>query len=103
LTQSFQKVAEEDGAENVGYVEYEGGTTDFSSIALRVSSEDPDVLYLGVLGADLSHIYTAFQSIGYQPKNVIATLPAPSSIPALGEADAEGLMALTIYEDHAPL
>lgn len=102
FSRTFQAKAEEEGAENLGYVEYEGGTTDFSSIALRVQSADPDILYLGVLGADLSNIYTAFQSIGYNPKNVVATLPAPSSIPALG-ADAENLLALTVYEDHAPL
>lgn len=93
---------EAQGVEVAGSVEYDLGTTDFSSVVTRIAAEDPDLVYLGALGADVTNIYQAFDAIGYTPKNVYATLPSPASIAGLGE-DAEGIMLSSIYENHAPL
>lgn len=101
LAGATQAIAEAGGAETVDFVEYDLGTSDFSSIALRISAADPDFVYLGVLGADAVEFFDAFEAIGYEPKGVYAALPAPATLPAIGP-DVEGLMVLSIYENHAP-
>lgn len=101
LAGATQAIAEAAGAETVDFVEYDLGTADFSSIALRISAADPDFVYLGVLGADAVEFFDAFEAIGYEPKGVYAALPAPATLPAIGPA-VEGLMVLSIYENHAP-
>lgn len=90
------------GTEVVGSVEYDMGTTEFSSIATRIASQDPDLVYLGALGGQVTNIYQAFDAIGYTPKTVYAALPSPASIEGLGE-QAEGILVSSIYENHAPL
>jgi branched-chain amino acid transport system substrate-binding protein len=90
------------GTKVVGSVEYDLGTTDFSSIATRIAGLDPDLVYLGSLGADVTNIYQAFDAIGYTPRTVYAALPSPASIAGLGKK-AEGIMVSSIYENHAPL
>jgi branched-chain amino acid transport system substrate-binding protein len=101
LASATQAIAEAAGAETVDFVEYDLGTTDFSSIALRISAADPDFIYLGALAADAVEFFDAFESIGYEPKGIYAALPAPATLPAIGPA-AEGLMVLSIYENHPP-
>ena len=101
LAGATQAIAEAGGAETVDFVEYDLGTSDFSSIALRISAADPDFVYLGVLGADAVEFFDAFEAIGYEPKGVYAALPAPATLPAIGP-DVEGLMVLSTYENHAP-
>lgn len=99
---SVEKALEANGTDVAGSVEYDLGTTDFSSIATRIASQDPDLVYLGSLGGDVTNIYQAFDAIGYEPKSVYAALPAPASIAGLGD-QAEGMMVSSIYENHAPL
>lgn len=99
---AVRKALEAAGTKVVGSVEYDLGTTDFSSIATRMSSQDPDLVYLGSLGGDVTNIYQAFDAIGYTPKTVYAALPSPASIAGLGDK-AEGIMVSSIYENHAPL
>jgi branched-chain amino acid transport system substrate-binding protein len=99
---SVEKAMEAAGTEVVGSVEYEMGTTDFSSIATRIAGQDPDMVYLGALGADVTNIYQAFDAIGYTPKTVYAALPSPASIEGLGD-QAEGILVSSIYENHPPL
>lgn len=93
---------ENDGKDVVGSVEYDLGTTDFSSIATRIASEDPDLVYLGAIGADVTNIYQAFDAIGYEPRAVYAAAPSPASISSLGD-QVEGMLLTSIYENHAPL
>jgi len=97
-----EKAFEAAGTKTAGSVEYDMGTTDFSSIATRIASQDPDLVYLGALGADVTNIYQAFDAIGYTPKTVYAALPSPASIEGLGD-QAEGILVSSIYENHAPL
>lgn len=97
-----QPALEAAGAKTVGDVEYEMGTTDFSSIAIRMQSADPDLVYVGGLGADITNLYQAFDSIGYTPKGLYVALPAPAAVEGLGEK-ADGLLLSSIYENHPPL
>lgn len=99
---SSEKAFKAAGIDVVGSVEYEVGTTDFSSIATRISSQDPDLVYVGALGADVTNLYQAFDAIGYTPKSVYAALPAPASIAGLGD-QANGILLSSIYENHPPL
>lgn len=99
---SVEQALEANDIDVDGSVEYDMGTTDFSSIATRIASQDPDLVYLGSLGGDVTNIYQAFDAIGYEPKSVYAALPAPASIAGLGD-QAEGMMVSSIYENHAPL
>lgn len=99
---SVEKALKANGTKVAGSVEYDMGTTEFSSIATRIASEDPDLVYLGSLGGDVTNIYQAFDAIGYTPKVVYAALPSPASIAGLGD-QVEGMMLSSIYENHAPL
>lgn len=101
-TAAVEKAFKAGGTKVAGSVQYDMGTTDFSSIATRISSQKPDLVYLGSLGADVTNIYQAFDTIGYTPPTVYAALPSPASIAGLGDK-AEGMLLSSIYENHAPL
>lgn len=101
-TAAVEKAFKAEGVEIAGSVQYDMGTTDFSSIATRISSQKPDLVYLGSLGADVTNVYQAFDTIGYTPPTVYAALPAPASIAGLGKK-AEGMLLSSVYENHAPL
>ncbi|MFT4287985.1 ABC transporter substrate-binding protein [Nocardioides sp.] len=97
LAAAAKKAFEADGIETAGEVEYEFGSTDFSSIALRISQADPDLVYLGGLGADATYLYDAFNAIGYTPRTIYAALPSPASLDGLGD-EVEGLLTGSIFE-----
>lgn len=101
LTESFRTLAEEKGATTVDAVEYDLGTTDFSAIALRISAADPDFVYIGGIGLDAVNFYDAFAAVGYTPKGLLVALPSPGPVQKLG-AQANGLLVLSIYENHPP-
>ncbi|WP_456696984.1 ABC transporter substrate-binding protein [Aeromicrobium sp. P5_D10] len=96
------KALEAAGTDVVGSVEYDMGTTDFSSIATRIASKDPDLVYLGSLGADVTNIYQAFDAIGYKPRSVYAALPSPASIAGLQD-QVDGMLISSLYENTPPL
>lgn len=93
---------EDAGTTIEGDVEYDLGTTDFSSIAIRIQNADPDLVYLGGIGADVTNLYQAFDAIGYEPRSIYVSLPAPAAVAALGDK-ADGMMISSIYEDNPPL
>jgi len=101
FTKAAQRGGESRGVETTEYVEYDLGTTDFSSIALRISAADPDFIFVGAIGLDMVNLYDAFSTIGYEPKGIYAAVPSPGPTMALGD-QVNGLMALTIYENHPP-
>lgn len=90
------------GIEIVDAVEYEMGTTDFSSIATRMLAADADLVWLGAIGLDVANFQLAFESLGYEPKNLFASLSGPAAVASLGEA-SEGVLVSSIYEDNAPM
>ncbi|MFW6090721.1 MAG: ABC transporter substrate-binding protein [Actinomycetota bacterium] len=102
LAAATREVFEAEGVEIVDMVEYDLGTTDFSSIALRIAAEDPDFIYVGGLAADAVNLFDAFEGAGYTPRGIHVALPAPATLPSIGDA-AENMTVLSIYENHAPL
>ncbi len=101
FTKAAQRIGEERGVETTEYVEYDLGTTDFSSVALRISAADPDFIFVGAIGLDMVNLYDAFATIGYEPRGIYAAVPSPGPTMALGDP-VNGLMFLTIYENHPP-
>ncbi|WP_369138068.1 ABC transporter substrate-binding protein [Modestobacter versicolor] len=102
LGTAAKQVFESNGVEIAGDVSYELGSTDFSSIALRVQQADPDFIYLGALGGDLTNFMDALTAIGYTPRGLFASLAAPVTYSQLG-AEAEGFMTQSIWENQPPL
>lgn len=102
MTSAARVIGEERGLETVDYVEYELGTADFSSIALRIQAEDPDFIFMGGIGLDGVNLFDAFESIGYIPRGIYVALPSPGPMMALGEV-GEGVMSLSIYEVNSTL
>lgn len=102
LAEQTRIVFEGKGAKTSGSLQYDLGTTDFSSVALRIQKENPDFVYVGSLGGDITNLYAAFNTIGYTPKGIYAALPAAAAVAQLGK-EAEGLMTLSIYENQPPL
>jgi branched-chain amino acid transport system substrate-binding protein len=102
LAAATKDVFEANGVEIAGDVAYDVGSTDFSSIALRVQQADPDFIYLGALGGDLTNFMDALTAIGYTPRGLFASLAAPASYSQLG-AEAEGFMTQSIWENQPPL
>lgn len=102
LGNAAREVFEDNGVEIAGDVSYELGTTDFSSIALRVQQADPDFIYLGALGGDLTNFMDALNAIGYTPRGLFASLAAPVTYSQLGD-EAEGFMTQSIWENQPPL
>ncbi len=102
FTQAARRIGEERGVETLDYIEYDLGTTDFSSVALRIQATDPDFIFVGAIGLDAVNLYDAFATVGYEPRGIYAAVPSPGPTMALGQA-VEGLMFLTVYEDHPPL
>ena len=100
---SVQKEAFADaGIDVVDSVEYEVGTSDFSAIATRMSAADADLVWLGAIALDIANFQLAFDSLGYEPRNVFAALSGPAAVASLG-ATADGVLLVSIYEDNAPL
>jgi branched-chain amino acid transport system substrate-binding protein len=102
FTAAAKPALKSSGAATVGDVEYDLGTTDFSPIAIRLQSADPDLVYVGGLGADITNLYQAFDAISYKPRSIYVALPAPAAVQGLG-GNAEGLLLSSIYEDNPPL
>ncbi|KIP53828.1 ABC transporter substrate-binding protein [Leucobacter komagatae] len=90
------------GIEVVDSVEYDMGTTDFTSIVTRMLAADADIVWIGAVGMDISNFQLAFDSLGYTPRNLFASLSGPAALDSLGES-AEGILVSSIYEDNAPL
>jgi len=108
LVEGAREIAAESGIEEVDYITYPIQGADFNSIALRISAEDPDFIFVGGIGLDAVNLYNAFADIGYAPKGLYVALPAPgpfmASIPELEELLGTEInaMSLTIFENHAP-
>ncbi|MGH6944089.1 MAG: ABC transporter substrate-binding protein, partial [Geminicoccaceae bacterium] len=69
-----------DGGKAVGYDQAPLGTSDFSSYLLKVREAQPDVLYLGLGGSDLTSFLKQFHDIGL-------TGQIPISSPIVNDSD----------------
>ncbi len=69
-----------DGGTVLGYDQAPLGTTDFSSYILKIKQAAPDVVYLGLGGADLTNFLKQFHEIGLTGK-------IPISSPIVNDSD----------------
>ena len=92
-------------AENRGYdvvldITFPTAITDWAPIAAQVADADPDFLYIGGLGVNASSLITAMNAIEYSPRGMFTQWPAPG--PLLETEGADGIMSVTIFEEHPP-
>jgi branched-chain amino acid transport system substrate-binding protein len=92
--------AEERGYEVVLDITFPTAITDWAPIAAQVADADPDFLYIGGLGVNASQLITAMEAIGYSPRGMFTQWPAPG--PLLETEGADGIMSVTIFEEHPP-
>lgn len=92
--------AEKRGYEVVLDITFPTATTDWAPIAAQVRDADPDFLYIGGLGVNASNLITAMQTIDYSPPGMFTQWPAPG--PLLGTEGSDGIMSVTIFEEHPP-
>jgi branched-chain amino acid transport system substrate-binding protein len=92
--------AEERGYEVVLDITFPTAITDWAPIAAQVADADPDFLYIGGLGVNASQLITAMQAIDYSPRGMFTQWPAPG--PLLETDGADGIMSVTIFEEHPP-
>jgi branched-chain amino acid transport system substrate-binding protein len=92
--------AEKRGWEVVLDVTFPTATTDWAPIAAQIKDANPDFLYIAGLGVDAPNIITAMQAIDYTPAGMFAQWPAPG--PLLNTEGADGIMSVTIFEEHPP-
>ena len=92
--------AEKRGWDVVLDITFPTATTDWAPIAAQIADADPDFLYIAGLGVNASNIITAMQAIDYQPPGMFTQWPAPG--PLLDTEGADGIMSVTVYEEHAP-
>jgi branched-chain amino acid transport system substrate-binding protein len=92
--------AEARGYDVVLELDFPTATTDWSPIAAAIRDADPDFLYIAGLGVDAPNIIEAMQAIDYLPAGMFVQWPAPG--PPLLVDGSEGLMSVTIFEEHPP-
>ncbi|GAB3684156.1 ABC transporter substrate-binding protein [Salinisphaera aquimarina] len=85
-------VLTEDGGKVVGADKTPLGTTDFSSYILKVMSAEPDALFLGIGGSDLTNFLKQFHQMGLTDKLPISALVAnDTDLWSAGPAAATGI------------
>lgn len=92
--------AEKRGYDVVLDITFPTAITDWAPIAAQVADADPDFLYIGGLGVNAADLITAMNAIDYSPRGMFTQWDAPG--PLLGTDGSEGIMSVTIFEEHPP-
>ncbi|HEX6222220.1 MAG TPA: ABC transporter substrate-binding protein [Acidimicrobiia bacterium] len=92
--------AEDRGYDVVLEVSFPTAITDWAPIAAQVADADPDFLYIGGLGVNAADLITAMNAIDYSPRGMFTQWDAPG--PLLGTEGSDGIMSVTIFEEHPP-
>jgi branched-chain amino acid transport system substrate-binding protein len=92
--------AEARGYEVVLDINFPTAITDWAPIAAQVAEADPDFLYIGGLGVNAADLITAMNAIDYSPDGMFTQWDAPG--PLLGTEGSDGIMSVTIFEQHPP-
>lgn len=93
-------LAEERGWDVVLDITFPTAITDWAPIAAQVRDADPDFLYIAGLGVNAADLTTAMEAIDYSPPGMFSQWPAPG--PLLNTDGADGIMSVTIFEEHPP-
>ncbi len=100
VTQGARQVMKSRGLNEAIYLEWEFGNRDFGAIASRVKDAKPDMVWVGGLGLEGNMLLDAMKKVGYTPPMTFVMFPAPG--PMAKSPDGQGVMALTVFEEHAP-
>jgi len=100
VTQGAREVLKKRGMTEATYLEWEFGNRDFGAIAARVKEAKPDMVWVGGVGLDGNLLLDAMKKIDYVPPQFFIAFPA--SGPMLKSPDGKGVLALTVFEEHAP-
>jgi ABC-type branched-subunit amino acid transport system substrate-binding protein len=95
-----REVAKQRGLKEVLFLEWDFGNRDFGPIAARVKDAKPDLLWIGDIGLEGNMLLDAMKKIDYTPPLHFHLYPAPG--PMTKSADADGALAVTIFEEHPP-
>jgi branched-chain amino acid transport system substrate-binding protein len=95
-----REVAKQRGLKEVLFLEWDFGNRDFGPIAGRLKDANPDFIWAGALGLEGNQLLDAMKKIDYAPLHHFYHVPAP--VPMLKAPEANGALAITIFEDHPP-
>jgi branched-chain amino acid transport system substrate-binding protein len=82
------------------FLDWDFGNRDFGAIAARIKDANPDFLWIGGVGVEGNLLIDAMKKIDYSPSLSFVTFPAPSLMTK--SPNGEGVMALTVFEEHPP-
>ncbi len=99
MAKGMERALKARGTEELGMLEYEGGTRDFNSIAARVKDADPDLMFMASLGVEGSQLLEALNRIGYKPKRHFYLYP--SGVMA-ADPLADNALSYSAFEDVEP-
>ena len=94
-------IAKKRGLSEVLYLEWEFGNRDFGPIASRLKEAKPDFIWAGVIALEGMLLLDAMKKIDYPAPQMFHYLPSPG--PMLKSPDAKNALAVTIFEQHAPM
>lgn len=100
VSMGAREVAKKMGIEEVLFLEWDFGNRDYAPIAGRMKEADPDFLWVGGLGLEGNQLLDALKKIEYKPRNHFHLYPAPG--PMVKAPEADGALAITIFESHKP-
>lgn len=95
-----REVAQKRGIKEVLFLEWDFGNRDFGPIAGRLKEANPDFIFGGAIGLEANQLLDAMKKIDYKPQHHFWFVPAPA--PMLKAPEANGALATTVFEDHAP-
>jgi len=101
LSVGAREVAKKRGLTEVLYWEWEFGNRDFGPIASRLKEAKPDMIWGGVIALEGNMLLDAMKKIDYVPPPTLHMYTAPG--PMLKNPDAKNALALTMFEQHAPM
>jgi len=96
-----REAARKRGLTEVLYLEWDFGNRDFGPIASRLKDAKPDFIWGGVIALEGSMILDAMKKIDYIPPLMLHLLTAPG--PLLKNPDSKNALAMTMFEQHAPM
>ncbi len=100
VSQGARQALKSRGLNESIYLEWDFGNRDFGAIAARVKDAKPDMIWVGGVGMEGNMLLDAMRKIGYTPPMTFVMFPAPG--PMAKSPDGQGVMALTVFEEHPP-
>jgi branched-chain amino acid transport system substrate-binding protein len=100
VTQGAREALKKRGLTEAMYLDWDFGNRDFGAIAARIKEAKPDFLWVGGVGLEGGLLIEAMKKIDYAPPLAFVTFPAPG--PMAKSPDGKGVLAFTVFEEHAP-